>query len=64
MIDNNFSIEYNKILQKKQIKEFELNQTMCSLIDNESKNDLNLNAIVIMCLIKKQVQLFLNQFKF
>lgn len=37
-----------KYHRKNPIKEFELNQTMCSLIDNESKNDLNLNATGFM----------------
>lgn len=46
-MDNN-SFEYSKYHRKKPIKEFELNQTMCSLIDNESKNDLNLNATGFM----------------
>lgn len=47
-MDNNFSFEYSKYHRKNLIKEFELNQTMCSLIDNESKNDLNLNATRFM----------------
>lgn len=37
-----------KYHRKNPIKEFELNQTMCSLIDNESKNNLNLNATGFM----------------
>lgn len=41
-------MEEFKYHRKKPIKEFELNQTMCSLIDNESKNDLNLNATGFM----------------
>lgn len=47
-MDNNFSFEYSKFHRKNPIKEFELYQTMCSLIDNESKNDLNLNATGFM----------------
>lgn len=44
----NFNSAYSKYHRKNPIKEFELNQTMCSLIDNESKNDLNLNATGFM----------------
>ena len=47
-MNNNFNFEYSKYHRKNPIKEFELNQTMCSLIDNESKNDLNLNATGFM----------------
>lgn len=43
-MNNNFSFGYSKYHRKSPIKEFNLNQTMCALIDNESKNDLNLNA--------------------
>ena len=47
-MNNNFNFEYSKYHRKNPIKEFELNQAMCSLIDNESKNDLNLNATGFM----------------
>ena len=38
----------NKFYRKQPIKEFDLNQTMYSLVWNESKNDLNLNATGFM----------------
>lgn len=47
MEKNNIFDTY-KYNRKNPIKEFQLNQTMCSLIDNESKNDLNLNATGFM----------------
>lgn len=45
---NNNECLTSKYHRKKPIKEFDLNQTMCSLIDNESKNDLNLEATGFM----------------
>ncbi len=48
MISNNSNFEYDKYHRKKPIKEFNLNQTMYSLITGESKDDLDLKATGFM----------------
>ena len=44
----NYELNRNKYQRKKPIKEFELNQTMYSLVTNECKNDTNLYATGFM----------------
>ena len=41
MISNNSNFGYDKYHRKKPIKEFNLNQTMYSLVTGESKDDLD-----------------------
>lgn len=48
MISNNSNFEYDKYHRKKPIKEFNLNQTMYSLVTGESKDDLDLKATGFM----------------
>ncbi len=48
MANNNFNFEYNKYHRRKPIKEFDLNQTMYSLVNKESSNDLDLKATGFM----------------
>lgn len=48
MISNNSNFEYDKYHRKKPIKEFDLNQTMYSLVTSESKDDLVLKATGFM----------------
>lgn len=47
-MNNNIEFDTSKYHRSKPIKEFNLNQTMYSLINNESKDDLNLNATGFM----------------
>ena len=48
MISNNSNFGYDKYHRKKPIKEFNLNQTMYSLVTGESKDDLDLKATGFM----------------
>ncbi len=48
MISNNSNFGYDKYHRKKPIKEFDLNQTMYSLVTGESKDDLDLKATGFM----------------
>lgn len=48
MISNNSNFGYDKYHRKKPIKEFDLNQTMYSLVTSESKDDLVLKATGFM----------------
>lgn len=48
MISNNSNFGYDKYHRKKPIKEFDLNQTMYSLVTSESKDDLDLKATGFM----------------
>ncbi len=48
MINNNTNFEYDKYHRKKPIKEFDLNQTMYSLVTDECQDDLSLKAIGFM----------------
>lgn len=48
MISNNSNFGYDKYHRKKPIKDFDLNQTMYSLVTNESKDDLALKATGFM----------------
>lgn len=48
MISNNSNFGYDKYRRKKPIKEFDLNQTMYSLVTSESKDDLVLKATGFM----------------
>lgn len=48
MISNNSNSGYDKYHRKKPIKEFNLNQTMYSLVTGESKDDLDLKATGFM----------------
>ena len=48
MISNNSNFGYDKYHRKKPIKEFDLNQTMYSLVTSESKDDLALKATGFM----------------
>ena len=48
MINNNSNFGYDKYHRKKPIKEFDLNQTMYSLVTGESKDDLALKATGFM----------------
>lgn len=47
-IENIDSKSWGRFHRKKPIKEFDLNQTMYSLVNNESKNDMNLYATGFM----------------
>lgn len=48
MISNNSNFGYDKYHRKKPIKDFDLNQTMYSLVTSESKDDLALKATGFM----------------
>ena len=48
MLSNNSNFGYDKYHRKKPIKEFDLNQTMYSLVTGESKDDLDLKATGFM----------------
>ncbi len=48
MISNNSNFGYDKYHRKKPIKEFNLNQTMYSLVTGENKDDLDLKATGFM----------------
>lgn len=48
MISNNSNFGYDKYYRKKPIKDFDLNQTMYSLVTSESKDDLALKATGFM----------------
>ena len=48
MKDSNYQIDVSKLYRKKPIKEFDLNQTMYSLITNESKDSMNFYATGFM----------------
>ena len=45
---NDYELNYQKYHRKKPIKEFELNQTMYSLVTNECENDAQLYATGFM----------------